>query len=191
MILKASHLLRDFCDDNGYSFSPIYTDTDSLIFEIKTKKKSSYQELYDQMYEHPELNSILDFNSLGEDKFKDSIRDKAFGLMSSECTYRDNITKIFCISAKCYAYETESGAVTLKGKGCSNTLLKENISIKDYERCVYDYSFKPTVKYSEFVKANMVIKTNDTKKVALCNSDLKSFAKRNPNRSIDLINIGY
>lgn len=191
-ILQGVHMFKQFCLDRGYTFKMQYTDTDSIIFSIQSPEDKSYEELYDEMYADKKLNPILDFNGVHE-KFKDSARDKKYGLMSSECGYTkdENIKRAYFISSKCYAYELHNGKVCLKGKGVASGLLKKEITIDDYADCIYNYDYETKLNFKEFVKTNLVIQTREGSKIALTNSDIKSKAVRNKDGSITLINIGY
>lgn len=189
-MLKHIHKLTDFAEKKKYTMKMLYTDTDGIILAFSGEKAFTYEELYLQMYTDEKLNGILDFNSLKDDRFKDESRNKQYGYMSSEYPLNDNIQEFVGISAKCYAVKSEKGYL-LKGKGVGSRLFRNNISFENYKECMYNYDYVNTLNYNEFVKTNLVIKTRETSKVAMINSDIKSRAVVNEDGTIDLVNFGY
>ncbi len=103
----------------------LFTDTDSLCYEIKT----------DDFYE--DINEWYDTSNYDEDHPLFSKKNKkVVGFMKDECG-RKQITKFVELRSKLYSYEMADGTQVKKCKGIRKYIIKNEITIEDFEECLF------------------------------------------------------
>ena len=111
----------------------LFTDTDSLCYEIKT------EDFYKDIAE--DVESRFDTSDYPKDHpavalgFKVGRNKKVIGLFKDEAAGKQ-ITEFVGLRAKCYAY-TVDGKDSKKCKGVKKGVVKKRLSIDDYRHCVY------------------------------------------------------
>ena len=107
----------------------LFTDTDSLCYEIKT----------DDFYEDisGDINEWYDTSNYDEDHPLFSKKNKkVVGFMKDECGGKQ-ITKFVGLRSKLYSYEMADGAQVKKCKGIRKYIIKNEITIEDFEECLF------------------------------------------------------
>ena len=105
-----------------------FTDTDSLLYEIKTD--DFYKDIY------PDLEAKFDTSAYGNHPIIDKkINKKVIGLMKDETSGKE-VTEFVGLRAKLYAYKTDE-CVEKKCKGVKKSVVKDTISFEDYKDCLF------------------------------------------------------
>ncbi|XP_015794009.1 uncharacterized protein LOC107370543 [Tetranychus urticae] len=107
----------------------IYTDTDSLIYAIKTQDIVS-----DLRY----FSSIMDFSNYPkEHPLYSNVNNKKIGYLKDELAGKQ-IGEFVGIRPKLYAVKTED-EVKKRAKGVPRSILKNKITFEDYLTCLHDH----------------------------------------------------
>ena len=153
----------------GDKIELMMTDTDSLVYRIETedfyKDMKDMKENFD-MSEYSKNNPFYDeTNKKVIGKFKDETGDKI-------------ITKFVGVRSKCYAFETEM-PITLKLeeskklKGIPKCIVKKQMTLNDYRRCVLENKEKVVEGIVGFRTKSLTNYTTVMSKKALSNTDDK------------------
>lgn len=122
-ILEASkYLMYDFHYNTmkpkyGDNIELLMTDTDSLVYKIKTD--DFYQDMY-KMKEHFDLSEYDETNPI-----YDITNKKVIGKFKDE-TPKATITNFIGVRSKCYALRTDDSKITKKLKGITKCVVKKN-----------------------------------------------------------------
>ncbi|XP_049769187.1 uncharacterized protein LOC126106833 [Schistocerca cancellata] len=143
-----------------------YTDTDSLIYHIKTSN----------IYEDIKIDVHKWFDTSGypvDNKYNLPIVNKrVVGLLKDELN-GDPITEFIGLRAKMYALETESQRVMRRAKGVKQSSVNE-LTIDDYRNCVLNSDVKSITQYFIQSKSHVVY-TIEQHKLGLSAQDDKRF----------------
>jgi len=153
----------------GEKLELMMTDTDSLVIRVETedfyKDMVEMKEHFD-MSEYSKSNPIYDeTNKKVIGKFKDETGDKI-------------ITKFVGVRSKCYAFETEM-PITLKLeeskklKGIPKCIVKKQMTLNDYSKCVLENKEKIVEGIVGFRTKSLTNYTTVMSKKALSNHDDK------------------
>jgi hypothetical protein len=114
----------------GSDINLIYTDTDSLIFNVITD---------DIYYDYKtKLSDIIDRSNFPPSHEAYSTQNaKKPGILKDE-TNGDPIIEIVCIRAKVYAIRTKSGLVDKRCKGVKRYCVKKHINFEDFKRVLFE-----------------------------------------------------
>ena len=109
----------------------LFTDTDSLCYEIKT----------DDFYEDvtPDVDRLFDTSNYPIDHRSDiptGVNKKVVGMFKDECAGKQ-ILEFVGLRPKLYSYKVEDGDEQKKCKGVKKLVVKKNISLADYRRCLF------------------------------------------------------
>jgi hypothetical protein len=112
----------------GENLSLVYTDTDSFIYHIRTN---------DIHADLQEMSEIMDFSDYPQDHFlfNDSNKKK-LGYLKDEMNGQ-TIDEVIAIKSKLYAIKYGSKK-KLTAKGVQKATVKDEISIDDYRKCLYE-----------------------------------------------------
>ena len=109
----------------------LFTDTDSLCYKIQTE--DAYEDI------SGDVNEWFDTSNYEKDhlsRIYTNKNKKALGFFKDECGGND-ITEFVGLKPKSYSYETVSGEVEKKCKGLKKYVVKNNITIDDYKKCLF------------------------------------------------------
>jgi len=156
-------------DTNFYEnkASLLYTDTDSLIYEIQT----------DDFYKDIEndIDARFDTSDFSPNNiFKLPLKNKKkLGMFKDECN--GNILSEFVgLKAKTYCLLLEDDHIIKKAKGVKKSVVTNNISISDYRNCLF-HSKKIIRSQQNFKSEKHIVFTQLINKLALSNNDDKRF----------------
>ena len=115
----------------GENVTLLFTDTDNLCYEIRAE--DFYKDISGDVHEW--------FDTSNYDKNHPSgiltgTNKKVVGMMKDECG-RKHITKFVGLRSKLYSYELEGGQVEKKCKGVKKNVVRNEITIADYEECLF------------------------------------------------------
>jgi len=142
----------------------LYTDTDSLVYNIKTD--DLYKDMYDNKDKFDLSNSkIIKYNNIENEKTILKFKDE---------TKFIPITDWVALCPKSYSYITDDGKDARKGKGVTKNILKQEISHKDYENILNTNKdiYKPMIMIKSKHHQLYTISMN---KKALCSFDDKIY----------------
>ena len=146
----------------------LFTDTDSLCYEIKT------EDFYNDIAE--DVDSRFDTSDYPKDHpavalgFKVGRNKKVLGLFKDEAAGKQ-ITEFVGLRAKFYAY-TVDGKDSKKCKGVKKGVVKKRLSIDDYRHCVY--GLKPKLLPMNVIRSHKHALYSETiNKIALSAADDK------------------
>ena len=144
-----------------------YMDTDSLIYDIKTK--DFYEDIADDVHAR--------FDTSGYSK-KDNhplpigVNKKVIGLMKDELGGKI-MTEFVALRSKLYAYKTHTGGEDKKCKGVKKCVVKKTLSFDDYEHCLFSSTKNAYRKQLMFQNRLHEVHTVEVNKVALSRDDDK------------------
>jgi len=159
--------------------SLLYTDTDSLIYSIKT------QDIYQDMFDHGEE---YDFSNYPEGHlcttnpyFKSNY--KKIGKMKDESKSR-TIEEFIGLRAKCYSYTHHNTANSIKKcKGVQKSAIKHQLTHKNYYNCLREYK-NINVKFVRIVSKKHQLYNIEQCKQALSGYDDKRFILEDGNKTL-------
>jgi len=156
-----NHLKKNYNEN----VSLIYTDTDSLIFQVFC------DDFYEDMLKNKHLYDLSEFNK--DSKFYDATNNKIIGMFKDECS-KAPISEFLAIRAKCYSYKCEDNSNIKKIKGITKSVVKNEITHNDFKECLLNNTTKN-------VDMNMIrsykhqIYTQTVNKLALCSLNDKRY----------------
>ena len=112
----------------------LYTDTDSLLLEIKT------EDVYKDMGCHKRYYDTSDYPK--EHPLYSQENKKVLGKMKDECNGK-TISEVVCLRSKMYSILIEGGENKKKAKGTTKVVTKKEISHQNYKDALFGrQSFK-------------------------------------------------
>ena len=130
----SKHLMYDFYYNQmkaqyGDRCDLLYTDTDSLLLEIKT------EDVYKDMTEH---QNLYDTSGYPEDHpLHSQTNKKVLGKMKDECDGRP-IAEYVGLRPKMYSILEASGANIKKAKGVKKAVVKKHIRHEQYKEALFE-----------------------------------------------------
>ena len=115
----------------GNSASLLFTDTDSLCYEIKTK--DFYKDISGDVTEWFDTSNYEKNHSSG---IPTGMNKKVIGMMKDEAGGRQ-ITEFVGLRSKLYAYKMDCGKEEKKCKGVKKGVVKKDITFEDYKNCLF------------------------------------------------------
>ncbi len=115
----------------GNKSSLLFTDTDSLCYEIQTD--DVYKDISEDVNEWFDTCDFNPNHSIGLHTNKNK---KAIGFFKDECG-GDDIVEFVGLRPKSYSYETTSEKVEKKCKGVKDYVIKKHITLEDYKECLF------------------------------------------------------
>jgi len=113
----------------GDKIKLIYTDTDSLIFDVET------EDYYDDMLQHKNLYDLSEYEK--NHKCYDETNKKVIGKMKDECA-KTQISEVCAIRSKVYSVLTEDEELKKKIKGVKKSCVENEITFDDYKKCLFN-----------------------------------------------------
>lgn len=109
----------------------LFTDTDSLMYEIDTD--DFYQDIEN------DIKTKFDTSNYPEDHngIKQRVNKKVIGIMKNE-TAGQEITEFVGLRAKLYAYKIDDKNVGKRCKGVKKSVVKSSITFDDYKNCLFE-----------------------------------------------------
>jgi hypothetical protein len=144
----------------------LFTDTDSLCYEIETT--DFYKDI------NPYVKDMFDTSNYPKDHpsgITTGCNKKVLGMMKDECGGKV-MTEFVGLRAKSYAYTMMDSTEDKKCKGIKKSVIKQNISFEDYKRCLFTGNSEMR-KMSTIRSHKHVLYTEETNKVSLSDSDDK------------------
>jgi len=143
----------------------LFTDTDSLCYEIETK------DLYQDMYDKKELYDFSDYPV--DNKFHDNSNKKIIGKFKDE-TNSVPILEFVGLRSKMYSIKLNDNKQKKRAKGIKQNIVKNIITHDDYRKVVLngtkEYSTMKTIRSS-----NHQLCSYSINKVGLCAYDDKRY----------------
>ena len=109
----------------------LFTDTDSLCYEINT------EDFYEDIT--PDVDRLFDTSNYPKDhksNIPTGVNKKVVGMFKDECAGKQ-ILEFVGLRPKLYSYKVEDGDEQKKCKGVKKLVVKKNISLADYRRCLF------------------------------------------------------
>ena len=148
----------------------LFTDTDSLCYEIKTEN------IYKDMYKNKELFDLSDIRKEKLLKFKDDRNKKVIGKMKLE--YVNNpIEEFIGLKSKMYSIKFADGKEDKKAKGIVKSVIKKNIKHDMYKNTL-ETGGKIYSKMNVIRSLNHQIYTMQLNKISLSAYDDKRWIKQ-------------
>ena len=141
----------------------LFTDTDSLCYEIKTE--NFYEDIADDVpekfdtSEYPKDHPIAGYN------------ERVIGMMKDEAKGKI-ITEFVGLRSKLYAYKTQGSGEAKKCKGVKKAVVKNCISLENYKSCLFDNK-QHLARFNTFRSRKHEITTDRVTKIALSANDDK------------------
>ena len=150
----------------------LFTDTDSLMYEIKTK--DFYKDIYDDVKNKFDTSDYpLDHPS----GITTGVNKKVIGMFKDEVAGKQ-ITHFVGLRPKLYSFKIEDDKVVKKCKGIKSNVVKKTIDFDDYVKCLFrDIKEMRTMKIIRSEKHDIYSK--EVNKVALSNQDDKRLILKN------------
>ena len=144
----------------------LFTDTDSLLYEIETK--DFFKDI------NPDIESKFDTSDYPKDHpsgIKTGINKKVLGMMKDECKGQ-MMSEFVGLRAKLYSYKMDAGAEEKKCKGVKKGVVKKSITFEDYKKCLQT-KVKQRRKMNVIRSHKHEIFTEEINKIALSAEDDK------------------
>lgn len=115
---------------NGDDARLLFTDTDSLAYQIRTE--DFYKDIAPHVQEKFDMSNHLADHPSG---IPVGANKKIIGMFKDECRGK-SMTDFVGLLPKLYAYKMDNGATTKRAKEVAKTTIKRNITFDDYKRCL-------------------------------------------------------
>ena len=115
----------------GKNANLLFTDTDSLCYEIQTK--DFYKDIAGDV---PEWFDTSNYDKDHPSGIPTGINKKVMGMMKDECGGR-HIKKFVGFTSKLYANEIVEVGEEKKCKGAKKNIVKNEITVADYKNCLF------------------------------------------------------
>ena len=109
----------------------LFTDTDSLCYEIKTE--DFHKEIT------PDVDRLFDTSNYPKDHKSDipiGVNKKVVGMFKDECAGKQ-ILEFVGLRPKLYSYKVEEVGEQKRCKGVKKSVVKKDISLADYRECLF------------------------------------------------------
>ena len=144
----------------------LFTDTDSLCYEIKT------EDVYEDI--SPDVHRLFDTSNYPKDHpscIPTGANKKVPGLFKDECGGKQ-MTEFIGLRPKLYANNVEGVGESKRAKGVKGSTVKKDIALADYRECLY--SGKPQTRSMCVIRSRQhELHSERITKVALCPKDDK------------------
>ena len=115
----------------GNNASLLFTDTDSLCYEIKTQ--DFYKDISNDVTKRFDTSNY-DENHPSE--IPTGINERVIGMMKDEAGGKQ-ITEFVGLRCKLYAYKMDCGKEEKKCKGVKKGVVKKGVTLEDYKNCLF------------------------------------------------------
>ena len=110
----------------------LFTDTDSLAYEIKTE--DFYQDISSDIEEKIDTSNYAKNHPSG---IKTGCNKKVIGMMKDECGGEQILEFVMNLRAKMYSYRLDEREEK-RAKGVKKNVIKKDISLDDYYKCLIE-----------------------------------------------------
>uniref|UniRef100_A0ABD2WM18 DNA-directed DNA polymerase n=1 Tax=Trichogramma kaykai TaxID=54128 RepID=A0ABD2WM18_9HYME len=161
----------DFMRDRfGSNCKVLYTDTDSLVYEIRS------QNVYEVMKHKDNINEFDTFDYEKDNPFGMPLlreNSKKIGLMKDELCGK--ILRRFCgLRSKMYSVDIQNGGVIKKIKGIKSSVVKNTITFDDYLQCLRENTIISREQHN--IRSRLhVLRSEKERKIALSPHDDKRY----------------
>ncbi|CAB0032319.1 unnamed protein product [Trichogramma brassicae] len=161
----------DFMRDRfGSNCKVLYTDTDSLVYEIRG------QNVYEVMKHKDNINEFDTFDYEKDNPFGMPLlreNSKKIGLMKDELCGK--ILRRFCgLRSKMYSVDIQNGGVIKKIKGIKSSVVKNTITFDDYLQCLQENAIISREQHN--IRSRLhVLRSEKERKIALSPHDDKRY----------------
>ena len=150
----------------GENAKLLFTDTDSLAYEIQTK--DFYRDI------SSDVKSKFDTSNYPKDHpsgILTGVNKKVIGMFKDEASAKQ-IAEFVGLRAKLYSYRVEDSYEEKKCKGVKKAVIKKTITFNDYKDCLFDN--KPAMRKMNVIRSHLhTIFTETVNKIALSPFDDK------------------
>ena len=155
----------------GDSAKLLFTDTDSLAYEIQTE--DFYRDIsYDVELRFDTSNYPKDHPS----GILTGVNKKVIGMFKDEASGKQ-ITEFVGLRAKLYSYRVEESYEEKKCKGVKKAVIKKTITFNDYKDCLFDN--KPSMRKMNVIRSHLhTMYTETVNKIALSPFDDKRIIQK-------------
>ncbi|CAG2207648.1 unnamed protein product [Mytilus edulis] len=108
----------------------LFTDTDSLAYEIKTE--DFYKDITPHVQEKFDTSSYPTEHPSG---IPTGVNKKVVGMFKDECGGKV-MTEFVGLRAKLYSYKMNDHTTTKRAKGVTKSVIKQNITFDEYKQCL-------------------------------------------------------
>ena len=144
----------------------LFTDTDSLLYEIKTD--DFYDDIRDDIINKFDTSNYLPDHKSG---ILTGVNEKVIGMFKYEVAGKQ-ITHFVGLRPKLYSFKVEHSNTSKKCKGIKKNVVKKGIDFQDYVDCLF--SGKKQMRSMNIIRSeNHEIFSKQVNKVALSNEDDK------------------
>ena len=144
----------------------LFTDTDSLMYEIKTK--DFYKDIYDDVKDKFDTS---DYPSDHPSGIITGANKKVIGMFKDEVAGKQ-ITHFVGLRPKLYSYKVEDEKELKKCKGIKKNVIKKKLDFDDYVKCLF--KGEKEMRSMKIIRSeNHDIYSKEVNKVALSNQDDK------------------
>ncbi|XP_073238704.1 uncharacterized protein [Porites lutea] len=144
----------------------LFTDTDSLMYQIKTK--DFYEDI---CYDIKNKFDTSDYPSDHPSGILTGVNKKVIGMFKDESSGKQ-ITHFVGLRPKLYSYKVEGVLELKKCKGIKKNVVKKSINFDDYVRCLF--SGEKEMRKMKIIRSeNHDIYSKEVNKVALSHEDDK------------------
>ncbi|XP_048587295.1 uncharacterized protein LOC125570163 [Nematostella vectensis] len=144
----------------------LFTDTDSLMYEIETK------DFYEDI--SGDVRSMFDTSNFPKGHpsgIEVGVNKKVIGMFKDEAGGQQ-ITEFVGLRAKLYSYKMDEGKEEKKCKGVKRAVVKKSIGFDDYKDCLFGK--KPQMRLMNVIRSHKHdVYTETVNKVALSHEDDK------------------
>ena len=146
----------------------LFTDTDSLMFQIKTK--DFYKDIAGDVQDKFDTS---DYPTNHESGIKTGVNKKVIGMFKDEVAGQQ-ITHFVGLRPKLYCYKVEDEKEIKKCKGIKSNVVKKSIDFDDYFKCLFSGE-KQMRKMNIIRSEKHDIYSKEVNKIALSNEDDKRY----------------
>ena len=144
----------------------LFTDTDSLAYEIETK--DFYRDISSDVKEKFDTSNYPKNHPSG---ILTGVNKKVIGMFKDEAAGKQ-IAEFVGLRAKLYSYRVEESYEEKKCKGVKKAVIKKTISFNDYKNCLFNN--KPAMRKMNVIRSHLhTIFTETVNKIALSPFDDK------------------
>ena len=115
----------------GNNASLLFTDTDSLCYEIKTQ--DFYKDISNDVTKRFDTSN---YNENHPSEIPTGMNKRVIGMMKDEAGGKQ-ITQFVGLRSKLYAYKMDSGKEAKKCKSVKKVVIKNKITLEDYKNCLF------------------------------------------------------
>ena len=156
----------------GSKANLLYTDTDSLMYEIETE--DFYKDISGDVKDRFDTSGYPPNHPSG---IPTGCNKKVLGMFKDEVGGRC-IEEFVGLRAKLYSYKMFEGEESKKCKGVKKSTVKKSITHEDYKTCLF--TGKEELRKMNVIRSyNHEVHTETVNKVALCSDDDKRFILEN------------